>query len=258
MNPVNPQPTDRLEDDLRAAFARAALNAPDRVQVLATVAARRRGAAGRPHRSRRWLPLVAAIAAVGAVVVPLVLLIGPRDGNHPTASARNAAVGATGVTAPGVAATGAPTAGATPSTALSDSGPAAVGELCTPAQVSLTLAWTASDSALAGSLTATNHDPSACELLVKPIITPLADNGTPLGVPNVISEEANIGPGRLRPGASATSKILWRGSCGAPVHAVQVSWGTGPVTVMATGRSTAPCTSAPTESITSNWFSPLG
>jgi hypothetical protein len=132
------------------------------------------------------------------------------------------------------------------------------GPLCTPADVTLSLAWHQAGGELAGTLTATNHTEAACDLAVKPAIYPLDASGKRLAVLDATTTEGYAGPARLLPGARTSSTLSWDSWCGATASSTaQIEWGAGTATVQVAGPTTPGCVTNGATNITSTWFSPL-
>jgi hypothetical protein len=261
----------RTEEDLRAAFTLAAHDAPTAEDVLARFTAaqspnRARGRTVAPRRSwvSRHGPLVAAAVVLLAIAIPLTVWP-PFGGDSQQASsnsagfhtAKGAEADASSSPAAGIPVSGMGSVDTAPQAPTYPS----AGPVCTPAEVLLTLTWAADGEKLIGKLVAKNITTQACDLLVKPGITPLGTDGQPLGVSNPMTEEQQIGPSRLLPGATATSALTWNLWCGPSASKqVRVDWGTGDTTVTVTGPTNATCpsaTDAVAATITSGWFSPL-
>jgi hypothetical protein len=274
-----PEHPKRTEDDLRAAFALAAQQAPSTEDVLARLAAAQREIppariARRRRALRVWLPIAAVAAVVLAVGIPVGIELGNNRGqqysagssieaadgkgaDNSSAAGSSRAAGSNGIA--GGPINGGSEPGLGPEVAPSNE--PSTGRTCPPADVALSLAWTESGGRLTGTLSATNRMSLPCDLAVQPAVYPLDQHGVRLAVDNIASAEGYAGPRRLLPGHTATSTINWPGWCGVPAgHQVEVGWGTGagdPATVTATGPTTPSCVAGPTSSISSSWFSPL-
>jgi hypothetical protein len=267
----------RTEDDLRAAFALAAQDAPNPLEALAKLADAERTDRVRGSRRTnwrgRWVPLAAVAAVVLAIAVPVALIAHSSSNDrkassasaaqggaeHDAAIAPSAAAGAAaaGSTGPAATSTAGPTSVATPGPVLPPP-PVSGGPLCTPADVSLSLTWRSVGSALAGILTATNHTGAACDLAVKPAIYPLDTGGQRLDVLDAATDEGYAGPTQLAAGARTSSTLSWNGWCGAKAGSTaQVEWGAGTATATVAGPTTPGCVRNGATNITSTWFSPL-
>lgn len=218
----------RSEDDLRAAFAAKAGDAPAAERVLRGV---RPAESPRPAR-RRWLIPAVGVAAAAAVGVPLALAASHSP--HRTTNADNRA----GAPAPRAPSLGAPGAGSVPSQQAA----AGLG-VCRPGDVTVTL----------------RRDGDAAQLLV-------TSHGTPCRlarVPNLqwrngsttyrsTDETATGGKatpadlGLLPADGTATAPVQWAG-CGLPNGRVAyVDWGSGPVKVVVGAPTpTASCSEVP-------------
>jgi hypothetical protein len=253
----------RTEDDLRAAFALAAQEAPATDGVLARLRAAEHPPVTAARRSRfpRWAPIAAAAAVVIAVGVPIAIV--QAGGSSKTSSASSS--GSAKFSAPSAAASGA--AGDSAVSGPAHSAPGLVspnekapsaGVVCQPGDVALALTWTATSSGLQGTVTARNTSSIACDLAVKPSVYPLDAKRVRLPVQNIMSAEGYAGPSRLLPNATASSTITWPSWCGAKADSgAQIDWGVGPVTVTVTGPTTPSCVSGQSANISSGWFSPL-
>jgi hypothetical protein len=271
-------PKSRTEDDLRAAFALAAQDAPSGAEVLAKVRAAQHGARPVPTRSRargRWAPLAAVAAILIVVGVPVALIARSDSSNR--ASSSSGAGGANAdvkAAAPEHAASGGATGdAAAESSSAAAGGPGVVvpgpgvstptvypsaGRTCTPSDVTLTLRWQHDGTSLGGLLQATNHTSAACDLAVKPAIYPVGSDGNRLAVLDAVSAEGYVGPTRLLPGATTSSTLSWTGWCGpAASTTAQVDWGAGVATVTVSGPTTPSCVPNGATNISSTWFTPL-
>jgi hypothetical protein len=265
---MNEKPT-RTEDDLRAAIAMAAQEAPSAADVRARLAVPSAvsSPARPPRRWGTWAPLAAAAVVLLAIGVPIAISQSSSTQKSSSNSASGLAVAGSSGDKAGESngfsagsATSGPINPNAPSTGLPSDGPSA-GHVCTPTEVSLKLVWATTGASLTGTLTATNISSAACDLLVKPSVTPLGTNGTPLDIQNIASAEAKIGPQQLLPGASTVSTITWNGWCGAAAsNQAQVSWGTGTATAAVSGPLNPTCASSNPPrlyTISSTWFDPL-
>ncbi len=239
----------RSEDELRAAFAAKATEAPQAHDVLRAVRQAEQAARARRNRLRWLVPAVAAAAAV-AVAVPLAV-----SGNGPTKKSADVNVNQPAASAGGANAPASsprvPSAshdqsakGAQAKTAPSQP-PLAANSLCRPQDVATTL--TAADATHAIlTLTARTH---ACSVLRVPSLrwdSLLARPDTPLVPDSTSASLPSGGSGRLAGGASATALVHWSALCSTAVPGiVQVNWGAGDVTVKLTGAT--PSTCAPAE-----------
>jgi len=135
-----------------------------------------------------------------------------------------------------------------------------VGVSCKAGDLAWSLVWKGDADGLTGSLTATNTSGKDCDLLVKPMLTPLDEAGTPLDVEFVVSDELRIGPAVLRAGTSASSPILWAGSwCGPPPGPLmRVTLPGGSLVDVAVSGPNAPaCVPDVDANLSSDWFAPL-
>ncbi|MBV9593498.1 MAG: DUF4232 domain-containing protein [Actinobacteria bacterium] len=270
------RPRPRTEDDLRAAYQLAAQDAPQRATVLAGVL---------EHRDRRQRGFGAPIAGIVAVLAVIGVLVGiALSDSHPRRTTNGAAasprIGDENVslhaTPSGLASAGASAgggsanAGSTSTTIGPNVSPSplippiypSAGHTCAPSEVSVSIVWSAGGNAAYGQITALNTSTAACDLLVKPAVTPLTPSGSPIAVRMVQSQEAALGPQRLLPGATARAQVTWNGWCGIALgNTAQLSWGSGTVTAASSppDRSQAGHCPANPElaTMTSTYFSPL-
>ena len=222
----------RSEDDLRAAFAAKATQAPEAEDVLRAV---RRATRPRPSRLRWLLPAVAAAAAV-AVAVPIALSVS----NSNTGSAK-----------PNMAAGGGVDASQKAERAASPSAPAAMSAdigVCRPDQVRAAVTVRRDAGVEHATLTVTAL--ADCNLARVPRVT---WNGATVRVaePGVTAPDASAQAtsgapgrattnpyGRLAAGATATAIIGATDQCSARAgDAVRVDWGAGEVELHATGAT---------------------
>lgn len=214
---------------------------PDLFELLQDEAVRQRpalapefGALVRAHRRRTQRNRIAGSATtltVGALVGGLVL----NGGSGPSPSRLN--------TPPTLS-------GLTPS-------------VCTADGLTFAFDWLgATGGSLVGKLVVTNTNNAACNVLIRPHVTPLDRAGRPLSVTYGSTVEARSGQLKLEPGASAESEVRWFGWCGeSPGASVRIEWATASgstsANVSARGSQQPDCPSDPTASqgITSSWFS---
>ena len=207
----------RSEDDLRAAFAAKAGDAPAAERVLRGV---RQAESPRPPR-RRWLVPAVGVAAAAAVGIPLALAVSHSP--HSSTNADNRAGAPPAPRAPSAAA-GGPGAGSVPSQQA-----AAGGGVCRPGDVTVTLRRDGD----AAQLLVTSHG-TPCQLARVPNLQwsngsttyRSSDERTPAG------KAALADLGLLPAAATATAPVQWAG-CGLPNGRVAyVDWGSGPVKVV--------------------------
>ncbi len=234
----------RSEDDLRAAFAAKATQAPKADDVLRAV---RRATRPRPSRLRWLLPAVAAAAAV-AVAVPIALSVSDSS-SGPSKKAPNVAAGA------GVDASKEARGQAAPS---APAGMSADNGVCRPDQVRAAVTVRRDAGVERATLTVTAL--ADCRIARVPRVT---WNGATVraAVPDVTApgaggtQSGSGAPrtamanqyGRLAAGATATATIQDGGPCSEGFgDAVRVDWGAGEVELHATGA--APRCEAPAQS----------
>ncbi|HEY2982702.1 MAG TPA: hypothetical protein VGJ38_01030 [Jatrophihabitantaceae bacterium] len=220
----------RSEDDLRAAFAAKATQAPKAEDVLRAV---RRATRPRPSRLRWLLPAVAAAAAV-AIAVPIALSVSDSTGGPSRKAPANAAAGG------GVDASKEARGAASPSApaAMSANG------VCRPDQVRAAVTVRRDAGVERATLTVTAL--ADCRIARVPRVT---WNGATVlaAVPaptygdtqhrSGASSEASTDPyGRLAAGATATATIHAADQCSTRSgDTVRVDWGAGEVELHATG-----------------------
>jgi hypothetical protein len=139
--------------------------------------------------------------------------------------------------------------------------PHSITRRCAPTELRLALRWQRdSTGALSGELRATNPGPDACGLLLKPVVHPLGVDGMPLATQFLTTAEGRYGPSALRPGHTATARVVWVGWCGRPAGTrVEVSWGDVATTVAVSEprQPACPMTKYAPTNVSSTWFSGL-
>jgi hypothetical protein len=231
----------RSEDDLRAAFAAKATQAPKAEDVLRAV---RRATRPRPSRLRWLLPAVAAAAAV-AVAVPIALSVSDSNGGS-TKHAPNAAAGA------GVDSSKQAEGEATPNAQAPMS---ANNGVCRPDQVRAAVTVRRDAGVEHATLTVTAL--ADCRIARVPRVTwngapvpaavPAPDAGATRRSSGAPTEAAADVYGRLAAGATATATIHAAGPCSTGSgDTVRVDWGAGEVELHAAGA--APRCEAPAQS----------
>ncbi len=230
----------RSEDDLRAAFAAKATQAPKADDVLRAV---RRATRPRPSRLRWLLPAVAAAAAV-AVAVPIALSVSDSS-SGPSKKAPNMAAG------------GGLDASQKAEGAASPSAPAAMSAkngVCRPDQVRAAVTVLRDAGVEHATLTVTAL--AGCRIARVPRVTwngATVDAAVP--APDVGGTQSGSGAprtatanqyGRLAAGATATATIHAADQCSTRSgDTVRVDWGAGEVELHATGA--APRCEAPAQ-----------
>ena len=221
----------RSEDDLRAAFAAKATEAPAASDVARAV---NQAVARGPKQRPRWLVPVAAAAAAVAIGVPLAIALsnGSSDSNKrgdAAGSPLESAQSSTGVGA-GRSAGVVPPGAALPSRQLPADGKATPGGACRPTDVTVTVRRAATGATL--SVTSRG---SACRLARVPTVQ-WPGNGTTSSTGSSASQPAPNPPtGQLAPGATATASVRPSAPCLLAGDLVRVDWGAGPVEVHAEG-----------------------
>ena len=228
----------RSEDDLRAAFAAKATEAPAASDVARAV---NQAVARGPKRRPGWLVPVATAAAAVAIGVPLAIALsnGGSDSNKRGDAARSpleSAQSSTGLGA-GRSAGVAPPGAALPSRQLPADGKATPAA-CRPTDVTVTVRRTATGATL--SVTSRG---SACRLDRVPTVE-WPGNGTTSSAGTSASQPAPNPPtGQLAPGTTATASVRPSAPCLLTGDVVRIDWGAGPVEVRAEGPSAgASCT----------------
>jgi len=229
----------RTEQDLRDAFISKSAEAPAAQDVLA----RLRGRESRPRR--QWAaPLLAAAAVVIGVGIALSPFLIHRQSSTSSSakyadSAGDAAGGSRAANAP-------------------------AGGMCRPDQVTLTFTWHDAKPggtpgvALTGSLSATNHSATACNLGVKPMLRAYLPGGARYGVDLPVTTEGYAGPSRLLPGRSASSAADLIGCPDRTDYTLRASWGTGDVPVTFQNNVAFECVRAGDQiSFRTDWFAGL-
>lgn len=220
----------RSEDDLRAAFAAKAGDAPRAEDVLRAVARAERAARPRGRRTwLRWLVPAVTVAAAAAVAVPLALS-GSGSGSEKAGSASVASASAQ---------TSAGGAGAQAPQARSQGAAAAV---CRPDQVRAAITVHGNDATLTLTSGATACTVARVPVLMRP--APVAQQPGSAGSGASAPEAERPAPsyGILRQGTTASAPVRWGGPCAAPAGgSVLVNWGAGPVTVPVRGLTSGAC-----------------
>jgi hypothetical protein len=233
----------RTEDDLRAAFAAKAEEAPNAADVLRAVRQ-----AERPRRTRpRWLVPAVAAVAVAAIAVPLALHANDTANKHGAekAAAPSANAGSGGTAFDTQSTPGARKAPENGAAAGSASPPKAAlaTTVCRPDDVMATLTVTDATHAVL-VLTARG---TACSISRVPTLRWASVPARPeaISAKTSASLPSGVGLGRLAEQAVATAQVHWTGACASPTgRTVQVDWGAGVVEVPLTETATASCTSA--------------
>lgn len=223
----------RSEDELRAAFAAKAADAPRAEDVLRAVVRAEQSARPRGRRTWvRWLVPAVTAAAAAAIAVPLVL-----SGNG--SGREQAGSGSVATGSSEAAAGGASAAPQAPSAR-------AASVVCRPDQVRAAISVHGRDATL--DLTAGS---TSCAVARVPIVRwqapPGQLPGSARGGANAPEAERPASSyGTLRQGTTASAPIGWGGACGAsPRGTVLVDWGAGPVTVQLSGRPSVACPGPP-------------
>jgi hypothetical protein len=231
----------RSEEDLRAAFAAKATQAPKAEDVLRAV---RKATRPRPSKLRWLLPAVAAAAAV-AVAVPIALSVS-HSNTGSTKHAPNAAAGGGLDSSKEARSQAAPRA---PGAMSADNG------VCRPDQVRAAVTVRRDAGVERATLTVTAL--ADCRIARVPRVTwngapvpaalPVPASGDSQHRSGAPSEATTDSYGRLAAGATATATIEATDQCSARAgDAVRVDWGAGEVELHATG--TAPRCAAAAQS----------
>ena len=217
------------EDDLRAAFAAKAGEAPKAQDVLRGVRK-----AERPRRSRvRWLVPAVAAAAVAAVAVPLALSVGGSSSNK--SNAGNIPAAGAGASSRYAASSHAPGGAQAPSGAGSNQAalPGASAPTCRPQDVTTTL--TVTDATHATLVVTARAGTCAISRI------PSLRWANVFAQSRAMSQKRETQPrGSLAAGASAVAPVAWQG-CAPGATTARVDWGAGAVDVAVTGATPASC-----------------
>jgi hypothetical protein len=136
---------------------------------------------------------------------------------------------------------------------------------CAPSDLRMSANWARTDDGeLIGLLTATNPTGSACDLLLKPWIYPLLDDGSRAMLQYGQTLEGRYGDNALLPGESASAVLHWAGWCGAHASGrLEVGWGLegggtiATVTVDAGGQRQPTCVPGTPSWAGADWFTGL-
>ncbi|HEY7050123.1 MAG TPA: hypothetical protein VH373_23115 [Jatrophihabitantaceae bacterium] len=242
----------RSEDDLRAAFAAKATEAPAASDVARAV--NQAVHQGRRRRRPAWLvPAVTAAAAV-AVGVPLAITL-THGGNSSKEKAG-------GPVAPALPSAGRSSLAAAPppgsarslTPQLPAEGGGTVQATCRPTEVTVNLRRAGTGA----TLTVTSRGP-VCRLDRRPAVQWPA--GGPTSGPATSATGQPVpkpATGLLASGATATAAVRSTAGCMLTGDLVRVDWGAGPVEVRATGASAGPtCTQVGADSVQVGEFSGL-
>ena len=225
----------RSEDDLRAAFAAKATQAPKADDVVRAV---RQATRPRPSRLRWLLPVVAAAAAV-AVAVPIALSV--SDSNDKKASAPERAAGGADARTRYAAPSGAsaPPGAATSTQALVPKAPSAMGAssaVCRPQDVAATLTVRQQGNAMSATLSITTRS-GPCTIARIPSLR----WGSLTARPAAPDARTSRAVGQLARGGTAIADVRWDATCMAPPGSVRADWGAGYVDVRAGATPQAKC-----------------
>jgi hypothetical protein len=228
----------RTENDLRAAFAAKAEEAPRADAVRRAVARRYADRRARRHWTLSMATLTAVVVVAAAGCFALI-----RYGGDSMKSGSSAGSG-----------------GGLSQKAPAVSGAAGAAEpVCRPADLALSLGWRRAATGLVGTVTAVNHGRTACDLAVRPTVRPISAAGTVLAVATLNPAGRPAGARQLLPDARASAAISWPAWCGPPAgHLAQIGWNGHFVQVRVTGPATTPgCAYGAPTRMTSSWFGPL-
>lgn len=224
----------RSENDLRAAFAARAADAPQAEDVLRAVA--RAEQSVRPRGRRTWVRwLVPAVAVAAAVAIAVPLALGANGPGRTKAGARS------GATAPSQAAAGLG-GSAAGSVAPESRAAGAALAVCRPDQVRAVLTAHGNGATLTLTAGSTSCTVARVPVVVWPAQPPREPGAARSGARAPEAERPGPGYGILHEGGTASATIGWAGPCASPVgRTVQIDWGAGLVTVQVSGPSSAAC-----------------
>jgi hypothetical protein len=127
---------------------------------------------------------------------------------------------------------------------------------CGSDEVAIAVHWQEAGSGLRGQIVAENVGSRACRLDGKPTVIPLAADGTPLPVRNVVTEEF-VEPGYavLQPGQRAVARLSWPSWCGQQASdQARVAWPGGSAVAAVHGPRQPGCDQDWPGDITPYWF----
>ena len=128
-----------------------------------------------------------------------------------------------------------------------------------PDEIAFTLAWWHADGPLLGDLEARNISDRTVRLSGKPGLTPLGEDGLPVGAETIVTLEFQE-PGyvELAPGERARTSVGWAGWNGKPAGGrVAIRWKGGQAVVTATGPR-QPVARGPATNLSTSWFARIG
>jgi hypothetical protein len=131
--------------------------------------------------------------------------------------------------------------------------------LCGPDDLAVVVEWEQDGSGLRGQVIAENVGGRACRLPGKPTVTPVAPDGTPLDVRNVVSLEL-LSPGYvdLQPGDRAAARVRWSSWCGPrPADRARVEWDGSSVVAPVRGPRQPECVPDWPDNLNPWWFLPI-
>jgi Protein of unknown function (DUF4232) len=129
---------------------------------------------------------------------------------------------------------------------------------CEPEDLEFALTWTPAGRGLTGRLQARNVGQRACRLSGKPVLVPLAPDGTELAAQTVITLELRA-PGYvlLGPGDSAVADVGWAGWNGPPASGrMLVRWPGGQQDFRTAGPPQPEPAPDGATNLWSSWFTP--
>jgi hypothetical protein len=132
---------------------------------------------------------------------------------------------------------------------------------CAPDELDMALTWQmGEDGSLRGDVTVRNRGTRTCRVGGKPIVTPLARDGSPLRAQTIVTLESRMPSWVvLSPGARALASVGWSGWCGAPASGrARIEWERGDTTVTADGPRQPRCPDGGQPvNLWSSWFRAL-
>lgn len=136
----------------------------------------------------------------------------------------------------------------------------AVAPPCTGDDVVVRVVWQRDGKGLRGEVVVHNVGGDACRLGGKPVVRPLAADGTVIAVETVVTLELR-GRGYVvvEPGQRATAPIFWRNWCGRkPSRRAMVEWRDGSAVAAVEGPLSPDCDRTRPTNLMSSWFDVIG
>lgn len=122
---------------------------------------------------------------------------------------------------------------------------------CDFRELDVHVTWRRDAGGLRGAVTVINTSGRTCSLISKPVVEPLDEEGSTLGIAQVQTTEARLRPLPLLPGSRARAGLAWTTWCGRrPSGAVLVD----KVRAQAVGPSAPRCHAGEPPQVSSTWF----